>query len=220
MLPVIVVTPVALTPVVPVLLCRLMPVAALLTVRPTKFSVPLLLLTLTPVVPPVIVVPLTFSVPLLDCCADAGVCGRDGRIADGQRAGIGREVDAVGAAPEIAMFIKVIFAAALELLIFTPLLTGLVTFMLLSDTVPVSSLMRTPSPVELAIVPPEPAVVPVPVTANVPAALFKSMPLTPPLVVTLVRVTFKGTPPAGPSMFTPSPWALEIAPPLTVSVPD
>ena len=49
----------------------------------------------------------------------------------------------------------------------------------------------TPSPVEFWIVPPEPAVVPVPVTARLPLVpvLLSTMPLTAPLVEMLLNVT-------------------------------
>ena len=221
-LPVMVVVPVALTPVVPLLLCKLMPVFAPLTVRPAKFSVPVLLLTATPVLPFVIVVPLTFSVPVLALTLTPVPAEPEAVMVELLTVNVPAlfvRLTPLAPAPEIAIPASVISPAALEPLIFTPSLAGFVTFMLLSDTVPDSLLMRIPSPIELAMVPPEPAVVPVPVTVNVPAALFKSIPLVPPVVLTLCRVTFKGAPVPVPAMFTPSPLALEMAPPLTVSVP-
>ena len=51
-----------------------------------------------------------------------------------------------------------------------------------------------PSLCEPVIVPPEPAVVPVPVTLNVPAAFINSMPSVPFVEETLASVTAKGVP--------------------------
>ena len=85
---------------------------------------------------------------------------------------------------------------------------------------PLSPVIATPAPVESLIAPPEPAVVPLPVTVNVPAALLRLMPFVPPVALTLASVMARGAAAVAElSIATAVPAAAVIAPALIVSVP-
>ncbi len=78
---------------------------------------------------------------------------------------------------------------------------------------PLELRIEIPSPVLPAIVPPEPAVVPAPVTVKLPVAPLSMMPFVPPVELTLCSVTASGELVTS----TPSPaWAVTV-PPVIVS---
>ena len=195
--PVTVVVPVAL--VAPVLLWISMPVAELLTVRLASVFVPVLgvLTTFTPVDPPVTVELLRLNAPALFVTFTP-----------------------VPAVIVTWAFVSETFAVEAELVTSTPSAPGSVTFILFSATVPLSPVIATPAAVVLLIVPPLPAVLPLPVTVNEPPALFSEIPLVPPAALTLASVTASGAAVVAElSTETPVPAAAETEPALIVSVP-